>query len=167
MGTDAATQLVRELVHGRYAADVLLVNARSADLARVAQAFGDGARFLVVASSMPEGLTSAYTDIKRLQRIAGDRPLEVLVSRARGDGAARNVFDKLAAVAWRFAGADLSYAGHLPAAALRDAHSGAGGGAQWVLERLVDACHERVAAAPEREYVPRAARGPAVMGSGY
>lgn len=86
---------------------------------------------LVVIEPTRDAITDAYSQIKALARMHGQREFRIVVDRATSESAARSVYASIAETSRRFLSARVDYCGYLP----RDAggppvRSGARGAAQ-------------------------------------
>jgi flagellar biosynthesis protein FlhG len=94
--------------------DVIILDAGAGIGDNVMFFIGAAQEALLVVSPEPTSLTDAYATIKVLCQDAGVRFFDVIVNQAGNEAMARDIFDKLSAVAGRFLDARVRWLGWLP-----------------------------------------------------
>lgn len=94
--------------------DVILLDSAAGIGDNVVFFIGAAQEALLVVNPEPTSLTDAYATIKVLCQDAGVRYFDVVVNQAGNEGVAREIFDKLSAVAGRFLDARVRWLGWVP-----------------------------------------------------
>ncbi len=94
--------------------DVIFLDAGAGIGDNVIFFIGAAQEALLVVSPEPTSLTDAYATIKVLCQEAGVRFFDVVVNQAGNEAMARDIFDKLSAVAGRFLDARIRWLGWIP-----------------------------------------------------
>jgi flagellar biosynthesis protein FlhG len=94
--------------------DMILLDAGAGIGDNVLFFIGSAQEAMLVVSPEPTSLTDAYATIKVLSQDAGVRFFDVVVNQAGNEAMARDIFEKLSAVAGRFLDARIRWLGWLP-----------------------------------------------------